>query len=310
MHIDRPEDNLVRWSCREKKHPALIERSEALNSPKKRKNRTHCVLQRIILRRLAVVLVIAAGCVMSAAEAFASNGSILDHLLKVEVRSTDKSSSDAEFLVPIVARSLTPGGTLNWDLPEKQTLVDGSGNELATLENASIFIDLDPVLAVDFTMTNGTNFPLMVTITSGTIMFDDIVNGIARASASMGITDTNGDGATVSGGFQGNSKSYIANFNGTAPGGVNFATLVSNLTENQPFGSESTSQEFPANGSFANIPFAVNMMSAQFDFILGPGDSIGATSVFVVIIPEPTTFALFGLASAALLLHRRKRNQK
>lgn len=174
-----------------------------------------------------------------------------------------------------------------------QLLSDG-GELIATLDSGVARYIADPVVAIAFAVIAGgsdTNF----SISSGILGYAGILNADARASASMGITDNNGDGAFVTTGG--------AMFNATYNGGTNFAGLLGDLSAPGAFDSNSQSDVTPASG-FTTIPGVTTSSAASFDFTLSANDSASGNGVFVVQVPAPATLAVAGFGLAAL---RRRR---
>ncbi len=183
----------------------------------------------------------------------------------------------------------------NWKLAEDVELKSNSGDVIATIRknNTSLRLIADPVVSLNFVVA--TNATTMFTVTSALLGFDPIPAAIASASAGITLTDNDGDGATLTGGYVGNTKSYLAQYNGAIPGGTTFTNLVDNIS----VGAFGTSTMNEAVG-FTSIGGPVSSMQTQFSFTLGGGGSVAGTSVFVVNpIPEPTTiiqvFAVVGM---------------
>ncbi len=131
----------------------------------------------------------------------------------------------------------------------------------------------------------------------------DVSSGLANvnlstatgiASAAITLTDTLGDGATMS---PDGASIYSAMYNG-APGTL-FAGLLSNAIT---AGSFST---VTADGSFgsAALAGAVTDISSQWTFAVSAFDVASGTSVFTVV-PAPGSIALLGLTGLAI---RRRR---
>lgn len=208
-----------------------------------------------------------------------------------------------------------------WSIVGPLEIRNRNGRLLATLSEASIRLNSDPsigpapggpapfprgpggIVEMAFGVTNGSAAPTNFIITSALVAFQPLIDPQARASAGMLLSDNNGNGATLTGGHAGGTKSYRAAYNGQAPGGSTFATLLDNLTVAMPYGTASVTEGFPP-GMFATIPGTVGDASAQFDFTLSGRDSAAATAVFA-IIPEPATLALLVLTATALLRRRR-----
>jgi hypothetical protein len=131
----------------------------------------------------------------------------------------------------------------------------------------------------------------------------DVTSGLANAnlssatgiaSAAVTLTDTLGDGATMS---PDGASIYSALYNG-APGTL-FAGLLNNSITAGSFSTVTASGNF---GS-ASLAGAVSDISSQWTFAVSAFDVASGTSVFTVI-PAPGSFALLGLAGLAI---RRRR---
>jgi len=131
----------------------------------------------------------------------------------------------------------------------------------------------------------------------------DVSSGLANAnlptatgiaSAAVTLTDTLGDGATMS---PDGASIYSAMYNG-APGTLFAGLLNSSISA----GSFSTVTSEGTFGSAALVG-AVNDISSQWNFAVSAFDVASGTSVFTVV-PAPGSFALLGLAGLAI---RRRR---
>lgn len=118
------------------------------------------------------------------------------------------------------------------------------------------------------------------------------------ASAGVSVTDTLGNGATLS---PDGSAVYTAFYNGTP--GATFASLIGGSLNAGAFSTATANAEFPGGGSFAPIAGAVNDISARWTFAVSAFDIASGTSVFTVV-PAPSSLALLGLGGLAL---RRRR---
>lgn len=174
------------------------------------------------------------------------------------------------------------------------------GTTLATLSSQggfSVRFDADPVVSINFTALAGPTTTLF-TIASGLLTYDLIDPAQATASAGVTITDRDGDGAQLTGAYDG-GFSYLANYNGLVPGGTNFASFNLDATA----GTFATKTTFGNTGAFAAISPS-SSQSAEFSFRLSANDSVSGTSVFA-IIPSPGAIATLGLAG--LVAGRRRR---
>jgi len=121
---------------------------------------------------------------------------------------------------------------------------------------------------------------------------------MGRASAAVSVTDTTGNGATLS---PDGGSMYTAMYNG-APGSA-FANLLGSGVNAGAFSTATANAEFPGGGNYAAIGGAVADISAQWTFAVSALDLAAGTSVFTVV-PAPGSVALLGLAGLAI---RRRR---
>ncbi len=174
-----------------------------------------------------------------------------------------------------------------------------------SLDSWSVLVDSDPVVsgtvAVTNTATTDQQFTLVFTLgISPAITPSSLIGG----SIQGGVTDNNGDGATLKTVL--GSSFYTARIDGTGVQSLYShnttvtagAFLSQNLT-NVSFGTPIPSQAGPA---------ALSTIGIVLDFVLSPGDSASFTSNFVVqAVPEPTILAMLGAAMAGLWVMGRPR---
>ena len=160
-----------------------------------------------------------------------------------------------------------------------------SSEILAVLEGISIVIKADPVIELGFAVTAG-DYDTAFSFSSPVLTFDPIVNPDARALASV----TVGPDDTLTGAYS--YMAYRSLYNDTSV----FADLV-DTPVGWPGGSDSTGWQ-PIMGT-------VSSMQAKWRFTV-TAEGIASGTSYYEIIPEPTTIALLGLGSLALL---RKRKQ-
>ncbi|MCK6486281.1 MAG: PEP-CTERM sorting domain-containing protein [Phycisphaerae bacterium] len=173
------------------------------------------------------------------------------------------------------------------------TIMDDAGNIVGQYQSSSITLVADPIVSVVYGVQAGavdTSFSIFSTLT-----FPTMTNPLGIASASNTLTDTNGNGGTLTGGFGGGTKSFRASYNF----GTTFVTSEENLSVGA-FGS-TTSTEADFSGI---ITGSVSEARAHFSFVLSRLDISGGTGVFNVV-PEPGTLALLSLGGLSLLRRRR-----
>jgi hypothetical protein len=143
------------------------------------------------------------------------------------------------------------------------------------------------------------------TITSALVSFAAINPAEGRASASLTVTDLNGNGVTLTPGAD-QGGAYTSRYNGLAPGGTLFHDFFSTpLTTPIPGDSTTVAGDFPGGGAFVPIAGSVVSISSRFSFTLSANDLASGTSVFRVV-PAPASLSLLGLGG--LLGARRRRN--
>ncbi len=164
----------------------------------------------------------------------------------------------------------------------------------------------DPVINLNFSVQAGGN-PTTFHIASALLTFPTIANAQGAASAAISVTDSLGDGATLTG-IGATGGAYLAQYNGFAganpPAGTTFAELHPLITV-APFGTATASADVPMGGGFAPIAAPVSDMSALVSFELTPFDLASGTSVYT-IIPEPASLALVVLCGGLVVGHRRR----
>jgi len=130
-------------------------------------------------------------------------------------------------------------------------------------------------------------------IGSGPLNFTQFSSAQGIASASVGVTDVLGGGATLAPNAPG---MYRAFYNG----GTTFSDL---LTSSLVAGSFSSAQDDETFG-FAAIGVPVDEIAAEWSFTLTAFDSAAGTSTFSVV-PAPASALLLGLAGLTVTRRRR-----
>jgi len=145
------------------------------------------------------------------------------------------------------------------------------------------YID-DPFIAVFFAVLSGPS-PTTFVIASGLLSFPTIDPAEGRATVGFTVTDVNGDGVTLTG-KNINGDSYLAQYNGLAPTGTTFASLIPGLAAGS-LSTNTASAAVPAVG-FAPIGAPVSDMSVEVNFELSANDLASGTSQYVIQSP-PTS---------------------
>jgi hypothetical protein len=189
--------------------------------------------------------------------------------------------------------------TYTWRLPQPVELRDEEGDLIAVLQQGSTLVRKNPQISLGYLVQAGDSLTTF-TITSGLLSFGTMNNPDARASASMGITDINGDGAELNGLHDG-PAAYLAEYNGFVPGGSTFSALIGSIRASSG-GSGSVFQNDPPSG-YRRINGGVFDMSTQYKFSLTPFDTSSGTSNFEMV-PEPAAVGLLALGVLAMMRRR------
>ncbi|MEP0843663.1 MAG: PEP-CTERM sorting domain-containing protein, partial [Phycisphaerae bacterium] len=184
-----------------------------------------------------------------------------------------------------------------WDLPGSYELT-GDGGLVGTIGDLGVGVEVDPALALNFTVTAGA-VPTTFTITTAVLGFAPINNPLAFATAAITVTDNDHDGAMTTG-LQPGGKAYQARINA----GVPWANLV-DMVMSPPDDSATGSERRPTPSGREMIAGLVSSIQTEFKFTLTANDSASGTSRFDVI-PEPATLGLL-VAGGLALLRRRSR---
>lgn len=219
-------------------------------------------------------------------------GDYVGPCVTIQVQTAGDSGS---FEWPVPAKVL---GKVPFELPPGLIILGTKGTKLLEVNTLNGELDGDPAVSLAFSVTAGA-WDTAVTITSALVGFPAITNPDAYASASITVTDNNGNGATVTGLFTG-MKSYEARANGAA-----WADLIDLVTA-LPNDSETGKGRRPVvSGAWETIPGAVSSIQAAYRFMLTAEDSASGTSRFEVVVPEPAVLALLAMGGLALLRRRR-----
>ncbi len=189
------------------------------------------------------------------------------------------------------------GPTLDWSLEAPIDITNAGGDVLGTITQLDISLDSDPNSVVTFGVLAG-NVPTNFTISSALVSFAPIINPLGTASAGVTVTDSDADGASLTGNF-GGPLSFRALYNG----GTTFTTLVGTAT------APASGTDTVNSGTFSQvIPGAVTSIQGVFNFQLSAFDVGSGTGRFSVV-PEPSTFGLLAVGALALGAYARARRR-
>ncbi|MDX9911910.1 MAG: hypothetical protein RBS39_08770 [Phycisphaerales bacterium] len=195
-----------------------------------------------------------------------------------------------------------PDGTFIWFNFVPQNIIDTNNNQvIGQLRQGSLSASNTSPLGLSFVVQAGA-VDTVFTFTTATVQIPGgYLNPDARASAGLTLTDSNGNGATLTG-LQTGGNYHTAFYNNASS---EFSNLVQGpLVVVNPNGSTNANEDFPGPVGYATIPGLVNDISAQFSFRLTANDQASGTSVFVVV-PTPASIALLGISGLALTTRRR-----
>lgn len=229
------------------------------------------------------------------ASAAAASAEISDRVFRVQATN---ANGTAVWEVPFDENCYSRDtDTYAWELSEPVTLRSADGTVIGTVGAAGTTLIGDPVVNLNFLFVAGAANTAF-SVSSALLSFPPITSAVGQASAQIGSTDLDGNGVTITGGYVGNTKGYLAQYNGFVPTGTTFATLV----DNQTGGAFSSNIESESVG-VTPIGATVSDMSSQFSVVVSAHDQVSGTSVYV-ITPEPAALALLGLGGLALLRRR------
>jgi MYXO-CTERM domain-containing protein len=198
------------------------------------------------------------------------------------------------------------------------TIFDGL-NPVATLNELFVFCGRNEVLGarrhgidMNFNVTAGPGSdPTTFELISPLLGFDTINGATGQASGTLGGSDQNADGITITPGLPGIPNSGMAaTYNGMHTLGTDFRDYFMGPMVNTPGQSVGEAGNMPGYDPFNPVEIflplvgPVSSLSSTFGFTLSAGDSAGGTSSWV-IIPAPGAVTLLGLSG--LFLGRRRR---
>lgn len=235
-------------------------------------------------KRLAVLFAFAVGAILVS---WGVSSPVAAELIVIQIEAT--AGGESATYLWAVPKAFDDADHMDWQMSAPMTLVGGDG-PIAIFDMLVLGLDGDPGVSLAFAVTAGvldTNF----TITSGTVDFASMTNPLAYASAAVTLTDTDSDGASLTGLYAGN-KAYEAHYNA---GPTVWAQILDPLSAGADM-SVAGSDRRPASGREV-ITDSLTSIQSEFNFTLSANDQASGTSRFDVQpapIPEPGTWLLVG----------------
>jgi hypothetical protein len=231
----------------------------------------------------------------------AASASITDPFILV--RATNATGTGT-LSIPIADTTTNPDGSITFSLASPVDIMSGP-NVIASVTqlNSSVLPasgSQPNTINLFFTFFAGssdTHFEVDSTL----FTFDPLLSEVARATAGITVTDSNGNGVTSVGNGAGGTY-YNARYNGQP--GTTFADLIAGPVSAGAGLSNHADDRSPPGSGFTSLGGNADDMSARWDFNLSAGDQVGVTSSYF-LIPAPGAAALLGLAG--LTLGRRNR---
>jgi hypothetical protein len=188
-----------------------------------------------------------------------------------------------------------------WDFSSDQTVVvkAENGQTVFTLSDVSLFFRADPQINLSFSVQAG-NSDTAFTISSALLSFPTINNAQGQASSAFTVTDTNNNGATLTG-TNGDGNGYNTFYNGYLSN--LFVGQIPSVTVPAGTSSKSDSANYPAAG-YAAVGADVSDMSAQVKFSLTAKDLASGTTQYE-IVPEPSALVLLALGGLSMIRRRK-----
>ncbi len=246
------------------------------------------------MSRIALLIAVAA---LGFAPLVSADPVVTDPMTTVTITATsDCGTGQFTFTVP---EGLGAQGYEEYVMNVPVTIYSASGAALAEVKQLKVGIDQDPDVWLYFSVRNANATPTSFTYTSNLVTFSPLVNPRAYATAGITLTDTDSNGATLTGLYSG-GKAYRALYDNTTSTIQTWAYLCGSGTA----ATDSTSvwsDRVPALG-WSSISGSVFNIQSQFSFSLSAYDEASGTSDFKVLaVPEPATMTLLGSSALALV---------
>lgn len=232
----------------------------------------------------------------------------------ITVRATTPGGLDGWLTIPLIQAGITATG-FEWNLAIQGggipiTITDTiTSAPIATVSQLRSAVSTLPSgvqsVQLSFVTTAGSSAATF-SFSSPLVGFPTIFPAEGRATASIGCTDSNGDGALMT--YLGlGGTAYLAEMNGMGALAPDFANLIpgGGMAAGSFLSNSATENLAPAPGVFIPIGIAVSSMHTQYDFSLSAFDQASGSSNFFVRVPAPGAVSLLGLAGLVGLRRRR-----
>ncbi|MEM6750977.1 MAG: PEP-CTERM sorting domain-containing protein [Planctomycetota bacterium] len=193
-------------------------------------------------------------------------------------------------------------GSFTWS----QTNDFGGSTPGWVLSNANISLDPDPFINVAFSFTNVSGIDQSFVVSSSLFSSVDVDPAIASGTVEFTLTDTSDNGVDAAADF---SISGDSIYNGFFGGDGDVLDLLLPGDPQLPLAATffpATSDSASASSGIVAVPALSTgeEFGIDFEFFLTAGDTVTVNSTFV-IVPEPASGLLLGLAGAAAMIRRR-----
>ena len=209
--------------------------------------------------------------------------------------------------VSVYVQASSAGDTAGYHLivsPQKNRaplavpLSSSNGMRLATIDHLNFHVGLNntPGIALDFGVTAASQ-DTVFKISSEVLAFETLPHPGAVAYAAASALDNNGDGATLTGLFNGD-KAFQTRYNG-----IPWTSQISPVTA--PAGGGHFLQETRPESGVEIISANVNSMQSEWHFRLSAYDTAGGSTAYT-LLPEPSSLLLLGCVFALIAAPRRR----
>lgn len=212
----------------------------------------------------------AALALLGASLAFGATG-ISDTVVLVEAHG---GGGSAVFALSLTGANYDPiERTASWNRTTPMNLVNPlNGQTVGVMRSCNVFVrHYPPRMTANIAFTAGSAATTFI-VRSAHITFPVMDGSLAegRATASVSAQDMNNDGVTLQAVGPAGTGIFLAQFNGEAPNGTTYASLVSSLFAG-PGGVATAYQNDPDTG-YRRVRSPVGDISSQLEFTLTPAD--------------------------------------